>query len=223
MSLNFFLINSLALLSHVFAISNPPEQKGMPSFSIHSASAQQALKQSTDYIPTSCHRIDAPDKHTKHIVANGNFETGSLAPWKPIVIYPPLPDYDDWLSLGVTSPGYNSAYAFAVNNTIASSYVEASIGQNVSLCSGKEYSFTAEFYMTDGGLSPQTYVDILMDDTRIVGSNASNAIGPPVVWFSLSTTFTANATRAQLGLRFVATDIMVNKWAIDNVAISPVW
>lgn len=77
--------------------------------------------------------------------------------------------------------------------------------------------------MTDGGLGPQTYVDILMDDNRIVGSNASDAIGPPVVWFSLSTTFTANATRAQLELRFVATDIMVNKWAIDNVAISPVW
>ncbi|KAL9611445.1 MAG: hypothetical protein Q9167_003919 [Letrouitia subvulpina] len=203
MSLTLLLTTSLALLSHVFAIPDLQEQ--------------------AEHKPTSCNRIDAPDTHTRPIVANGNFETGSLAPWKPIVIYPPLPEYHEWLSLGVRSPGYNSAYAFAVNNTIASSYVEVSIGQNVSLCPGKEYRFTAEFYMTDGGLGPQTYVDILLDDNRIVGSNASNAIGPPVVWFPLSMIFTANATRAQLGPRFVATDIMVNKWAIDNVAISLVW
>ncbi|KAL9046738.1 MAG: hypothetical protein Q9214_000503 [Letrouitia sp. 1 TL-2023] len=161
-------------------------------------------------------------KNPATIVPNGNFETGALAPWQLLTVIPPLDDYvAQYLQLGVDKPGYKSAYKFSVNDTLASSYVEVDIGQNVTLCQGQKYKLSAEFYMTDAHDGPQTYVELWIDGTRVAVSKASDAKGPPVVWTPLSGTFTASAKSQQVRVRFVATDYLGVQWGVDNVVVKP--
>ncbi|KAI4213322.1 MAG: hypothetical protein LQ351_004063 [Letrouitia transgressa] len=161
-------------------------------------------------------------KNPATILANGNFETGALAPWQLLTVIPPLDEYTaQYLQLGVDKPGYKSAYKFSVNDTLASSYVEVDIGQNVTLCQGQKYKLSAEFYMTDAHDGPQTYVELWIDDTRVAVSKASDAKGPPVVWTPLSGEFTASAKSQQVRVRFVATDYLGVQWAVDNVVVKP--
>ncbi|KAL9608861.1 MAG: hypothetical protein Q9167_006326 [Letrouitia subvulpina] len=171
------------------------------------------------------HAVAAPAakcKNPTNIVPNGNFETGSLAPWQLLTVIPPLDDFTaQYLQLGVDKPGYKSAYKFSVNDTLASSYVEVDIGQNVTLCQGQKYKLGAEFYMTDAHDGPQTYVELYIDQTRVAVSKASDAKGPPVVWTPLSGTFTASAQSQQVRVRFVATDYLTVQWGVDNVVITP--
>ncbi|KAL8740409.1 MAG: hypothetical protein Q9190_006886 [Brigantiaea leucoxantha] len=155
------------------------------------------------------------------IVKNGGFETGSLSPWELLTVIPPLPDYEQYLQVGVTAPGFKSGYAFTANDSAASSYVEIDIGQTVSLCKGQTYKISAMFYMTDSHDGPQTYVTLLVDNNRVAASKASDAKGPPVVWTPLSGTFTAGADTAQIRVQFAATDYLGVQWAVDNVAVTP--
>ncbi|KAI4157891.1 MAG: hypothetical protein LQ342_007926 [Letrouitia transgressa] len=161
-------------------------------------------------------------KNPATIVPNGNFETGALAPWQLLTVIPPLDDYTaQYLQLGVDKPGYKSGYKFSVNDTLASSYVEVDIGQNVTLCQGQKYKLGAEFYMTDAHDGPQTYVELWVDETRVAVSKASDAKGPPVVWTPLKGTFTASAKSQQVRVRFVATDYLGVQWGVDNVVVKP--
>ncbi|KAL8711346.1 MAG: hypothetical protein Q9220_004243 [cf. Caloplaca sp. 1 TL-2023] len=156
------------------------------------------------------------------IVKNSGFETGSLAPWKLTNVYPPLPDYAQYLSLGVTSPGFGgSKYAFTVNNTLASSYVQIDISQNLTVCAGAKYKLAAKFYETDSGDAQETYVEALVDDQLIYISKAGDAKGPPVVWTNLSGTFTAASAMPVLTIRFAATNYLSVEWGVDNVIVTP--
>ncbi|KAL8800312.1 MAG: hypothetical protein Q9182_005275 [Xanthomendoza sp. 2 TL-2023] len=156
-------------------------------------------------------------------VKNGDFETGSLGPWELSKVTPPLPDYEDYLSVGVTSPGFGgSQYAFTVENKAASSYVEIDLSQTLTVCSDSEYRFTAQFYMTDGRNGPQTYVFAEVDGARVAMSKSSDARGPPIVWLPLSGTFKARSDTARLTIKFIATDYMYEKWGLDNVVVTKV-
>ncbi|KAL8700871.1 MAG: hypothetical protein Q9201_005217 [Fulgogasparrea decipioides] len=156
------------------------------------------------------------------VVKNGGFESGSLAPWTLTNVIPPLPDYDQYLSVGVTKPGYgDSQYAFTVNNQAASSYVEIDIEQTLTLCSGRDYNFAAKFYMSDAHDGPQTYVQAFINGQRIASSTAADASGPPIVWRSLSGRFTATSDTATLKVNFVATDYLGVQWGVDDVVVTP--
>ncbi|KAL8683647.1 MAG: hypothetical protein Q9186_000420 [Xanthomendoza sp. 1 TL-2023] len=157
------------------------------------------------------------------VVKNGNFETGSLGPWELSQVTPPLPDYEQYLSVGVTSPGFGgSQYAFTVEDDVASSYVEIDLSQTLTVCAGSSYSFAAQFYMTDAHNGPQTYVIAEVDGKRVAASKASDARGPPVVVLSLSGTFTAGSDTATLTVKFIATDYLNVKWGLDNVVVTKV-
>ncbi|CAO1600773.1 MAG: hypothetical protein LQ349_000360 [Xanthoria aureola] len=158
------------------------------------------------------------------VVKNGDFETGSLAPWELTEVTPPLPDYEEYLSVGVTSPGYGgSKNAFTVNDSAASSYVEVDLSQqNLTVCAGSKYQFAAQFYMTDAHAvpSPQTYVLVYVDGNLIASSKASDARGPPIVWLPLSGQFTAASETASLTVKFIATDYLGVQWGLDNVVVT---
>ena len=155
------------------------------------------------------------------IVKNGDFENG-LAPWTVANVIPPYPDYSQYESFGVKSPGYNSANAFTVSDQAASSYFELDLTQTIPLCAGQKYNFTAEFYMTDSHDTPkQTYLTFYVDNTRVAASQVSDGKGPPIVWTPLSGSFTAGGSSATLKASFVATDYLGVTWGIDNVVITP--
>lgn len=158
------------------------------------------------------------------VIKNGDFETGSLAPWELTEVTPPLPDYEQYLSVGVTSPGYGgSKNAFTVKDSAASSYVEVDLSQqNLTVCAGSKYQFAAQFYMTDAHAvpSPQTYVLVYVDGSLIASSKASDARGPPIVWLPLSGQFTAASETASLTVKFIATDYLGVEWGLDNVAVT---
>ena len=115
------------------------------------------------------------------IVKNGGFENG-LAPWTAASVTPPLPEYSQYESFGVSGPGYMSPSAFTVNDDVASSYFELDLVQTVALCAGQKYKFTANFYMTDSHDTPkQTYLTIYVDSTQVAASRVSDGKGPPIV------------------------------------------
>ncbi|KAL9001137.1 MAG: hypothetical protein Q9169_000320 [Polycauliona sp. 2 TL-2023] len=156
------------------------------------------------------------------VVKNGDFETGSLAPWALTQVTPPLPDYEQYLSAGVDSPGYGgSKNAFTVKDNAASSYVEIELSQTLNItCAGSQHSFAAQFYMTDAQAvpSPQTYVYVYVDGSLVASSKASDARGPPVVWLPLSGRFIAASETALLTVKFIATDYLGVEWGLDNVS-----
>lgn len=156
------------------------------------------------------------------IVKNGNFESG-LAPWTVATVIPDPVDYAQYISFGVKSPGYNSANAFTVTDDLASSYFELDLTQDIALCPGKKYNFAAKFYMTDSKNIPtkETYLTIFVNDVRIDGSTFADGIGPPIVWKSLTGSFTATGSSATLRAAFVATNFVGVTWGIDNVVITP--
>ncbi|KAL8787028.1 MAG: hypothetical protein Q9213_002464 [Squamulea squamosa] len=159
------------------------------------------------------------------VVKNGDFETGSLAPWSLTQVTPPLPDYAEYLSVGVTSPGYGgSKYTFTIEDRVASSYVEVDLSQTLNVCPGSKYNFAAQFYMTDAKAipSPQTFVNVYVDGNLVASSKASDARGPPIVWLPLSGTFTAGSasSTASLTVKFIATDYLGVQWGLDNVVVT---
>ncbi|KAL8737001.1 MAG: hypothetical protein Q9181_002112 [Wetmoreana brouardii] len=156
------------------------------------------------------------------VVKNGGFESGSLAPWTLTNVIPSLPDYDQYLSVEVTKPGYGgSQYAFTVNDQAASSYVEIDIEQTLTLCPSRDYNFAAKFYMTDAHDGPQTYVQAFINGQRIASSTAADASGPPIVWKSLAGRFTATSSTVTLKVNFVATDYLGVQWGVDDVVVTP--
>ncbi|KAI4201899.1 MAG: hypothetical protein LQ350_002946 [Teloschistes chrysophthalmus] len=169
------------------------------------------------------------------ILKNGDFETGALAPWEITNVIPPLPAYEQYLSLGVQSPGYaESKYAFVVTNNLASSYVEVDLSQNLTLCAGTTYKFAAEYYQT--GSDPETHVEVFVDEKLIAQSPSGQGTAnkrdvneiverasPAPVWTSLSGTFTAGASgTGLLKVSFVATNYLTVQWGLDNVVVTPV-
>ncbi|KAI4284320.1 MAG: hypothetical protein L6R38_001524 [Xanthoria sp. 2 TBL-2021] len=158
------------------------------------------------------------------VVKNGGFESGSLAPWALTEVTPPLPAYEQYLSVGVTSPGYGgSKNAFTVKDSAASSYVEVDLSQhNLTVCAGSQYQFAAQFYMTDAQAvpSPQTYVLVYVDGNLIASSNASDARGPPIAWLPLSGQFIAASETVSLTVKFIATDYLTVEWGLDNVVVT---
>ena len=150
------------------------------------------------------------------IVKNGDFETGFLGPWELTQVIPPLPDYGQYLSVGVASPGYGgSKNAFVVKDNAASSYVEVELSQTLNItCAGSRHRFAAQFYMTDAQAvpSPQTYVFVYVDGILVASSKASDARGPPLVWLPLSGEFIAASETASLSVKFIATDYLGVEW-----------
>ncbi|KAL8910736.1 MAG: hypothetical protein Q9171_003982 [Xanthocarpia ochracea] len=157
------------------------------------------------------------------IVKNGDFETGALAPWSLTQATPPLPDYEQYLSVGVTSPGNGgSKYAFTVKDDAASSYMETELSQTLTVCAGSNYKLAAQFYLTDAKAipSPQTYVHAYIDGNLVASSKASDGRGPPIVWLPLSGDFTATSGTVSLTVKFIATDYMGVEWGLDNVVVT---
>ncbi|KAL8670077.1 MAG: hypothetical protein Q9168_005362 [Polycauliona sp. 1 TL-2023] len=157
------------------------------------------------------------------IVKNGGFEAGQ-DPWTVLSVQPPNDEYySQYESFGVKSPGYNSANAYTVTDNAASSYFELDLGQNLTLCAGQKYNFAARFYMTDSKNIPtkETYLTFFVDDVRLAGSTFADGIGPPIVWKSLSGSFTAKGAQALLKASFVATNIVGVTWGIDDVVVTP--
>jgi len=147
--------------------------------------------------PTGCTKFAT-------IVQNGDFEAG-LTPWTVSNIDPPLPELSQYESYGVQAPGYGSANAFTVNDSIASSYFELDLDQTLTLCAGKKYNVKAQFYMTDSHDIPkQTYVEVLVEGTQIAMSTFADAAGPPIVWKSLCGSFVAASASPKLTFKFVA-------------------
>ncbi|KAL8854722.1 MAG: hypothetical protein Q9221_000504 [Calogaya cf. arnoldii] len=159
------------------------------------------------------------------VVKNGDFESGSLAPWE-LTSYPSLEDYGQYLSAEVASPGYGgSQKAFIVKDNAASSYVEVELSQQkLTVCAGSQYKFTAQFYMTDAKAipSPQTYVYVYIDGNMVASSKASDASGPPVVWLPLTGQFTAASETVSLTVKFIATDYLGVEWGLDNVVVAQI-
>lgn len=60
-----------------------------------------------------------------------------------------------------------------------------------------------------------------MDDTLIAINKASDAVGPPIVWKTLTGSFTASSNKAQLRIAFIATDYLGVEWAVDDVVVTP--
>lgn len=60
-----------------------------------------------------------------------------------------------------------------------------------------------------------------MDNTLIAINQASDAVGPPIMWKTLTGNFTATSNKAQLRIAFIATDYLSVEWAVDNVIITP--
>lgn len=165
------------------------------------------------------------------IVKNGDFESGSVAPWN---VSFPYGDYlPQYFSYGVKSPGFGgSKYAFIANDQNANSYVELDLEQSVTVCPGAKYNIAAKFYLTDPGdqsskknkrqFTPKmVYVNAYVDDVRIGGSIPSDPAGPPIVWRTLTATFTATSNQARLKFTFVATDFLGVEWGVDNVVVTP--
>ena len=167
------------------------------------------------------------------IVNNGGFENRLLAPWQASTYngqeYP-----FDLLSYGLTHPGYGgSTQRFYANDTLASSYNEVDLTQTLTVCPGAKYKFTAKYFLTDPGDQPskvkrqlppgtkQVYLEVLVDDKLIAASKQSDALGPPIVWKTFSSTFTAISSTALLKVRFYATDFLSVEWGMDNVAVKP--
>lgn len=155
------------------------------------------------------------------IVQNGDFEAG-LAPWTVSNIEPPLPEFAQYESYSVQAPGYDSANAFAVNDSVASSYFELDLDQTLTLCAGQKYNVKAQFYMTDSHDIPkQTYVEVFVDGTQIAMSTFADAAGPPIVWKSLAGSFTAASASPNLTFKFAATDYLGVTWGLDEVVVTP--
>ncbi|MCJ1372877.1 hypothetical protein MMC20_004103 [Loxospora ochrophaea] len=153
------------------------------------------------------------------IVQNGGFESGSLAPWTILNVYPGAYDAA-YYSYGVRAPGYQSTYAFNVDDEAADSYFDVDLGQTISLCAGQKYNFAAEYYMTDAQDGPQTDVEVYIDGTLIAQSNINDA-HTPISWKPLTGSFTASNPNPQLKISFIATDYLEVQWGIDNVVITP--
>lgn len=166
------------------------------------------------------------------IVKNGDLESGSLAPW---TLSTPCGNYDpQYLSYGVKGPGFGgSKYAFIANNKNANSFVELDLEQSLTVCPGAKYNIAAKFYITDPGDQPskknkrqvnpnkQVYVYAYVDDVFIKGNLDSDPAGPPIVWRTLTGTFTASSNHARLKVAFVATDFLGVEWGVDNVVAIP--
>lgn len=164
------------------------------------------------------------------IVKNGDFETGALAPWTVT----PYADYPaNLLTYGVKGPGYGgSKYALIANDQAAASYVELDFEQSLTVCPGAKYNFAAKFYITDPGdqpskhkrqinLNKQVYVEAFVDDVLVAINKDDAPAGPPIVWLTLTGTFTATSNKAQLNVKFVTTDFLGVEWGLDNVVVTP--
>ena len=162
------------------------------------------------------------------IVKNGDFESGALSPWALTIIN----NGDErLLTYGVKAPGFGgSKYAFIANDQAASSYVELDIEQPLTVCPGAKYKFAAKFYITDPGdqdskkrqAGPkQVYVYAYVDDKFIAGTTNEDPVGPPIVWKTLTGTFTATSNTAQLKVAFVTTDFLGVEWGVDNIVVTP--
>jgi len=133
-----------------------------------------------------------------------------------------LPEFSQCEPYGVQTPGYASANAFTVNDSIAPSYFEVDLDQKLGLCAGKKYDIKAQSYMTDSHDIPkQTYVEVLVDGAQIATSTFADAAGPPVVWKGLSGSFTAASASPKLTFRFGATDFVGVPWGLDKVVVIP--
>ncbi|KAI4255381.1 MAG: hypothetical protein L6R42_006764 [Xanthoria sp. 1 TBL-2021] len=166
------------------------------------------------------------------IVKNGDFESGSLA---PCTLSTPYGNYDpQYLSHGVKGPGFGgSKYGFIANNKNANSYVELNLEQSLTVCPGAKYNIAVKFYITNPGYQPskknkrqvnpnkQVYIYAYVDDVSIKGNLDSDPAGPPIVWRTLTGSFTASSNQARLKVAFVATDSLGVEWGVDNVVVTP--
>ncbi|KAL8709695.1 MAG: hypothetical protein Q9220_005635 [cf. Caloplaca sp. 1 TL-2023] len=155
---------------------------------------------------------------TTPIVQNGDFETGSLAPWTIASIFP-AENYG-YYSYSVTKPGDNSVYAFTVVDEAADSYFNLQLAQTLTVCPGQKYNLAARYYMTDAYDGPQTFVIVSVDGKQIAMSKFTDAHTPPQ-YVGLSGSFTASSSgTASLTVAFTATDYLSVSWGLDNVAVT---
>ncbi|KAL8761504.1 MAG: hypothetical protein Q9184_002383 [Pyrenodesmia sp. 2 TL-2023] len=172
-------------------------------------------KQSTCSVPTP-------------IVKNGDFETGSLAPWTQT--YSNNGDAR-LLTYSDKAPGYGASnYALVAKDDFASSYVELDFEQSLTVCTGAKYNFAASYYLTDPGnqwskhkrqVGKQVYVQVTVDDARAAWNELSDPAGPPVVWRSFMGAFFATSSAALLKVSFITTDYVGVEWGLDDVVVTP--
>ncbi|KAI4255175.1 MAG: hypothetical protein L6R42_006867, partial [Xanthoria sp. 1 TBL-2021] len=146
---------------------------------------------------------------------DGDFESGSLAPWTNN----PLRQLRSAVSQPrCKGPGFGgSKHAFIANNKNANSYVELDLEQSFTVCPA---------YTTDPGDQPskknkrqvnpnkQVYVYAYVDDVFIEGNLNSDPAGPLIVWRTFTGTFTASSNQARLKVAFVATDFLGVEWGV---------
>ncbi|KAL8678595.1 MAG: hypothetical protein Q9186_005057 [Xanthomendoza sp. 1 TL-2023] len=164
-------------------------------------------------------------KDANVIVANGDFETGSLAPWTILSRDPDPKYYREYFSFNVTTPGRDSKYAFTMTDGAATTYVQVSIGQSVPVCPGQQYKLSAQVFITNGsnpGPLKEQYAEIAVDGITIASAPGSYILGPPVVWIPLSGIFTAKAGTAAVSIMFTATNLVAARWGVDDVVITRV-
>lgn len=210
------------LLGFSLAAPNPTElQKSGTSNNLHTIKSFLIIPIATDPLTKpapAC--VDA-----KPIVANGNFETGSLAPWLVLFSAPNLLDAAGAFSYNVTSPGYISKYAFTMTDKLASPFVEVDIGQiEVPVCVGRKYKLSAKVFITDGGkvARKDQLLQLYVDNALVAQAPEGYIKGPLVAWRSLEGTFTAMAATVTVQVTFRITKLVDARWGVDDVVITPV-
>ncbi|KAL8678099.1 MAG: hypothetical protein Q9186_005538 [Xanthomendoza sp. 1 TL-2023] len=160
-------------------------------------------------------------KDAKSILPNGDFETGSLAPWLVLFSAPNLLDAGPKFSYNVTSPGYKSHYAFTVTDKSAAPFVEVDIGQiDVPVCAGRRYKLSAQVFIKGPAMSDQL-LQLYADQKLVAEASKGYVKGNPNKWRQLKGTFTASAASVPVQVTMRTTKIVDGEWGVDDVVIVP--
>jgi hypothetical protein len=142
---------------------------------------------------------------------NGDFECGSLYPWRALVT--------EGTTYALTSPGFTGSFAFEVDQNAPLDGVgigEAILAQLFYITPGTQYVLTFDtfFNVGNGG-----FIGVKFNGAPQYTVDASDKLGPGV-WNSNTISFTATTGQYLLEFEFLfGTSSVVAK--IDNVVLSP--
>jgi hypothetical protein len=142
---------------------------------------------------------------------NGDFECGSLYPWRALVT--------EGTTYALTSPGSTGSFAFEVDQNSPLDGVgigEASLQQLFYITPGTQYKLTFDTFWSDGNGG---FVGVKLNGQAQYTVDASDKLGPGV-WNSNAITFTATTGQYLLEFEFLFGSIGVFA-KIDNVVLTP--